>query len=176
MKGMVKMGYLVGNGAAQNVELGWIPDLVIITNATDGDIITIGHIGPYQVVPFSSGGTTEIVPGDKIVGATSGAEAWVREVLEYSGTWAGGDAAGFFVVEMISGTLGSENVDVDGASNLATVTANVTHSVASAAAVTPATGDAAITRYTGGKTGFTAGAEVCEEAKLLRYVAIRGDQ
>jgi hypothetical protein len=176
-----KSGYLVGNGAAQNVSLGWIPDLVIITNATDGDIITIGHIGPYQVVPFSSGGTTEIEVGDKITGATSGATAWVREVLEYSGTWAGGDAAGFFVVEMISGTFQSENVDVGSDGNLATVTANVTHSVNSDTEVASATGNAAITRYAGSTTvgseaapGFTVGSTVAEEAKLLRYAAFRG--
>lgn len=175
----IKSGYLVGNGAAQNVELGWVPELVIITNATDGDIITIGHIGPDQVVPFTSGGTTEIVAGDKITGATSGATAYVKEVLEYSGTWAGGDAAGFLVVEMISGTFQSENVDVGSDTNLATVTANVVHSVNIDTEVAAATGNAAITRYDGSTSaaaGFTVGSTICEEAKLLRYAAFRGDQ
>lgn len=175
----IRTGYLVGNGAAQNVELGWIPELVIITNATDGDVISIGHIGPDQIVPFTSGGTTEIVAGDKIEGATSGAKAWVKEILSYSGSWAAGDIAGFMVVEMISGTFESENVFVGAGTNDATVTANVTHSVSIDTEVATVTGTSAITPYVGASgaaKGFTAGAVICEEAKLLRYVAFRGDQ
>ncbi|MCV0395473.1 MAG: hypothetical protein K5872_22255 [Rhizobiaceae bacterium] len=179
MKGMIKIGVTVGNGAALNVECGFVPDVVMLFNVTDGDLITCGLLGPY-IVPFSSGGTTEIVAGDKIVGATSGAQAWVREVLEYSGTWAGGDAAGFFVVDMISGTFQSENVDVGSDTNLATVTANVVHNVAIAAAAASATGTSAISRYEGstgsGKKGFTIGSVIAEEAKALRYIAFRGDE
>lgn len=178
MKGMIKAGYLVGNGAAQNVSLGFIPDYVKIVNATDGDIITEAFLGPDQVVPFSSGGTYEVVEGDVIVGATSAAIATVVEVLEYSGTWAGGDAAGFLVVRVKSGTFGSENVNVGTNSNVATVTANVTHSVNIDTEVASATGNAAITRYAGTDeipAGFTVGSTVMEEAKLLRYLAIRQD-
>lgn len=174
----IKSGYLVGNGAAQNIELGWIPELVIVTNVTDGDVITIGHIGPDQVVPFSSGGTTEIEEGDKIEGATSAATAWVKEVLLYSGTWAAGDAAGFLVVEMISGTFQSEAAGVD-AADQATITANVTHSVSSDTEIATVTGTSAITRYDGSTAaakGFTIGSVIAEEAKLLRYIAFRGDQ
>lgn len=180
MKGVIKTGYLVGNGAAQNIELGFIPDYVAIFNMTDGDKIHEAFIGPHQVVPFSSGGTTEIAAGDTITGATSGATGYVMEVLLYSGTWAGGDAAGFFVVDMLDGTFGSENVDVGSSSNLATVTANVTHTVDIDDAVASATGNAAITRYAGSASsntkGFTMGSTIAEEAKLLRYIAIRGDE
>lgn len=180
MKGIVKTGYLVGNGAAQNIELGWIPDLVIVTDVTDGTSIHVGHIGPYQAMPFSGGGTTEIAVGDTITGATSGAKATIREVLEYSGTWAAGTAAGFFVVDMISGTFESENVVVGAGTDDATVTANVTHTVDIDTEVASATGNAAITRYAGvegsNAKGFTIGSTIAEEAKLLRYVAIRGDE
>jgi hypothetical protein len=179
-KGNIKCGYLVGNGAAQNVELGWVPDYVEVVNVTDGDKIHKAFIGPKQVVPFSGGGTTEIVVGDKIVGATSAASAWVEEVLLYSGTWSGGDAAGFFVVSMIDGTFGSENVYVGSGTDDATVTANVTHTVDIDTEVASATGNAAITRYAGTAggyaAGFTIGSTIAEEAKLLRYMAIRGDQ
>src|SRR5690606_20979958 len=103
----------------------------------------------------------------------------VREVLEYSGTWAGGDAAGFFIVEMISGTFGSENVKVGAGTNDATVTINATHSVNIDTEVAAATTTAAITRYIGSSaasSGFTIGSSIATEAKLLRYIAIRGDE
>jgi hypothetical protein len=179
MKGDIKIGYTVGNGAAINIELGFIPDYAAVYNVTDGDLLTEAFLGPHQVVPFSSGGTATIAAGNEIIGATSAARARVVEVLTYSGTFAGGDAAGFFVVEMISGTFQSENVKLSGGTDDATVTANVVHNVATAAAVAGATGNAALSRYVGsvgsGKRGFTIGSTVAEEAKLLRYIAIRGD-
>lgn len=183
MSSQIKVGYLVGNGAAQNISLGFTPDYVVVINVTDGDKIHEGFIGPHEVVPFSSGGTTEIAAGDTIKGATSGATAIVVEVLEYSGTWAGGDAAGFLVVRERSGTFGSENVyvssDTTSGTNDATVTAAVTHTVDIDTEVASATGNAAITRYDGSSgsasKGFTIGSTIAEEAKLLRYVAFRGD-
>lgn len=176
----VKVGITVGNGAAINVELGWIPDYVRVLNATDGDLITEAFPND-EVIPFSSGGTNEIAAGDTITGATSGATAVVDEVLLYSGSWASGDAAGFFVVKRdnIVGTFGSENVygEASGATNDATVTANVTHSAAIAAAVSGATGNSALSGYVGASgsasKGFTIGSTVAEEAKLLRWVAFR---
>lgn len=180
MKGIIKSGITVGNGAALNIELGWIPDMVQLYNCTDGDLITTAFLA--WVVPFSSGGTTEIAAGNTITGATSGATAVVKEVLLYSGSWAGGDAAGFFVLleGTLSGTFGSENVYVGSGTNDATVTANVVHNVAVAAAATGATGTSAISRYEGvagsNAKGFTIGSVIAEEAKLLRYVAVRGDE
>jgi hypothetical protein len=180
MKGIIKSGITVGNGAALNIELGWIPDRVELYNCTDGDLITTAFLA--WVVPFSGGGTTEIVAGDTITGATSGAKAVVKEVLEYSGTWAGGDAAGFFVLleGTLTGTFGSENVFVGTGTNDATVTANVVHNIAVAAAAAGATGTSAISRYEGvagsNAKGFTIGSVIAEEAKLLRYIAIRGDE
>lgn len=173
-------GEEVGNGAAINVELGWIPDLVVVTNVTDSDKITVGYPN-RMAIPFSSGGTNEIAAGDVITGATSGATATVAKVLLYSGSWAGGDAAGFFIVERdsLTGTFASENVfgEASGATNDATVTANVTHSVDIDTEVAAATGNAAISGYAGSAgsaaKGFTIGSTVAEEAKLLRWTAFR---
>lgn len=181
MAAELKTGYAVGNGAALNVELGFIPDRVDLYNLTDGDLITTAVLGgDKKVVPFSSGGTTEIAAGNTITGATSGATARVSQVLLYSGTWAGGDAAGFFVVTGVSGTFGSENVDVGSDTNLATVTADVNHNLAISTAVASATGDSAISKYDGAtgtnSLGFTIGATIAEEAKLLYYVAMRGGE
>lgn len=178
MKGQIKVGMVVGTGAALNVKLGWIPDFVEVFNVTDGDLVTSAFLG--WVVPFSSGGTAEIKTGDTIVGATSGATAIVTEVVLSSGTWAGGDAAGFFSVRSLTGTFGSENVKVGAGTNDATVTANVVHNVAFAAAAASATGIAALSRFEGVEAtdarGFTIGSTVSESAKLLRYVAYRADQ
>src|SRR5690606_4779775 len=38
-----KTGETVGNGAAINVELGWIPDRVEVYNATDGTPLNVGY-------------------------------------------------------------------------------------------------------------------------------------
>lgn len=177
-----KAGETVGNGAAINVELGWVPDLVEVYNVTDNDKITIGFPN-RQVIPFSGGGTKEVAAGDTIKGATSSATAVVKTVLLYSGSWAGGDAAGFFIVERddLVGTFQSENVyvssDTTAGIDDATVTANVTHSVDIDTEVAAATSNAAITPYVGvaasNAKGFTIGSTVAEEAKLLRWVAWR---
>jgi hypothetical protein len=183
MSGHVKIGTTVGNGAALSIEVGFVPAFVMLFNATDGDLITTAFL--QWVIPFSSGGTTEITAGSRIKGATSGATAVVQSVLLYSGSWAGGDAAGFFVVQegSLTGTFGSESVykdddSVSGADD-ATVTVNVVHNVAIAAAAASAAGTSAISRYEGsagsaGK-GFTIGSAIAEEAKVLRYIAFQGE-
>lgn len=172
-------GEEVGNGAAINVELGWIPDLVMVTDVTDGTSIHMGFPN-RMAIPFSSGGTAEIVVGSKITGRTSGAIATVRKVLQYSGTFAGGDAAGFLIIDRdtLTGTFESEGVNVDDVdSDGATVTANVTHTVDIDTEVASATGNAAISGYGGASAsnakGFTIGSTIAEEAKLLRWTAWR---
>lgn len=179
-----KSGETVGNAAAINVELGWIPDLVIVTNVTDGDKITIGYPN-RMAIPFSGGGTTEVAVGDTIKGATSNATAVVKNVLLYSGTWAGGDAAGFFIIERdtLTGTFTSENVYVSSdtvtGTDDATVTVNVTHTVSIDTEAATETTDARVTGYVGASgtnaKGFTIGSTVAEEAKLLRWAAWRNE-
>jgi len=177
-----KIGYLMGNGAAINVAIGFIPDYISITNLTDGDVIWTGAL--VNVYTFTSGGTTEIKAGDKLVGATSGATFKVREVLTLSsGTWAGGDAAGSLIgdVDEATGTITSgENVYVSGGSstNDATLTAafpkQYTTSIDTEVA-NEATN--VITAYVGSSTagkGFTIASGIAEEAKVLQYVALRG--
>lgn len=58
-------------------------------------------------INFDSGGTTAILAGNIIVGATSSATALVLYVSDPTGatTWAGGDAAGYFYVTNIVGTF-----------------------------------------------------------------------
>ena len=178
-----KSGITVGNGAAINVELGWIPDRVEVYNATDGDSLTVGYCNRL-VIPFSGGGTNVLAAGDTITGATSAATAVLEEVLLYSGTFAAGTAAGFFVVERdnVVGTFGSENVvgEAAGATDDATVTVQVEHGFNIAAAVAGVTTTSAILAYVGAAgsnaKGFTIGSSVAEEAKLLRWSAWRDDR
>jgi hypothetical protein len=182
----IKTGFLMGTGAAINVELGWIPDLVLLSNLTDGDIIHVWHRA--RVAAFTSGGTATPQAGDVLQGDTSGVRVRIKAVFLKSGTFAGGDAAGDFVFyeEDETGTLGSENVSLlpreDGSgvsqSNVATVTAQaekgnlgITSEVAS---VTPANG---VQPYVGSSAaaarGFTVTATASEAAKLFAYTAFR---
>jgi len=122
-----KTGVTVGNGAAINIELGWIPDLVEVYDGTDGTSVTRCYPN-LLVMPFSGGGTNELVVGETISGVTATkATAVLKQILLYSGTWAAGTAAGFFTFERDdwSGTaFGSENVigETAAATDDATVT------------------------------------------------------
>ena len=73
------------------------------------------------MLDFTGGGVAEIVEGDAITGATSGATANVDRVILQSGTWSGGDAAGYLVLSGQSGTFQSENIDTATQANIATI-------------------------------------------------------
>lgn len=83
----------------------------------------------WQAVPlgreiaFTSGGATEVVVGDTIIGATSGATAILTRVILDSGSWLAGDAIGRFIFASQTGNFASENINVGGV-NLATVAGN----------------------------------------------------
>lgn len=174
-------GFIHGTGAAINVEIGFLPDIVKIYNWDDGDLITIGFCA--KVIAFTSGGTTEIKAGDTIRGLTNtNVHAKVRQVILDSGSWAGGDAAGWFIFDAVdmTGTFGSENAEVnDSGSNDVTVAAQVEKGIAVAAAAASATGNAAVIGYVGAEAtnamGFTLGSTVSENGKLLYFEASRGD-
>jgi hypothetical protein len=74
-------------------------------------------------LPFGTG-TTEIVKGDTVVGATSEKTGVVVAVYVASGTWAGGSAAGFLYVKYPgtdwSNWTNPENIQVGGATRAAT--------------------------------------------------------
>ena len=74
-----------------------------------------------EELSFTSGGVTEIAAGDTITGATSTETATVEVVILLSGTWAGGDAAGRFILSGQSGPFQAENLNVGASSNLATI-------------------------------------------------------
>src|SRR5690606_6102839 len=66
-----------------------------------------------------------IEEGDDIEGGSSGAKAKVKRIIIQSGSWQGGDAAGFLVLSGVTGTFQAEMLDVDGgASDVATIAAD----------------------------------------------------
>lgn len=172
-------GIIHGTGAALNVEIGFVPDLVKVYNWTDGDLITVGV--PVEVVAFTSG-SVAIKAGDKITGLTNtGVYGTVDQVILDSGSYAGGDAAGWLVFKAadVVGTFASENAEINNSgTNDLTVAAEVEKGFAIASAVASATGNAAITAYHGDadngySKGFTIGSTVSEDGKLLIYEALQ---
>ena len=188
-KQIIKTGVLWGRGATINVELGWVPSLVELYNASDGTLVTKAWLD--WVIPFTSGGTVTIAAGATIRGVTSRATATVAEVLLSStGSFGAGTAAGVLVLQRDSlvGTFGAEDIVVtnlasgvitSAAGGDATVTANVVHNLAIAAAAAAATGTSALSRYEGASAsaakGFTVGSALAVADKILRYVAYRED-
>ena len=78
---------------------------------------------------FTSGGTTEIAEGDVITGADSSATATTTRVALQSGSWAAGDAAGYFIFDSQTGTFQAEEIDVGVSTSLATIAADSTANV-----------------------------------------------
>ena len=72
-------------------------------------------------IAFTSGGTYQILEGDTITGATSAATAVITRVALRTGTWAGGDAAGYLYFASDTGTFQAENLNVGANLNVATI-------------------------------------------------------
>lgn len=72
-------------------------------------------------VAYTSGGTYVMAVGDTVVGATSSATAIITERTITSGTDAAGTAAGVLTLKCQVGTFQSENLNVEGNSNVATI-------------------------------------------------------
>jgi len=74
-----------------------------------------------EEVAFTSGGTHEVLEGDTLTGATSTETCVVKRVQLTSGSWAGGDAAGWLTIASKSGALQAENLDEGANSNVCTI-------------------------------------------------------
>ena len=177
-------GFIVGTGAARNIELGFVPSSVKIINISGRATF---EATLAQVIAFDSG-SVEIKAGMRIDAADEGWRGVVAEVILASGSWAGGDAAGWIVFE--PGTLvGSANIanndgifasdqaDLAGRTNVADVSAaglvavGVERPVGGGAVVA----NAEITPYLGTEgsaaKGFTIAAGIAADNDLVRYQA-----
>ncbi len=182
----VATGFIRGTGSAVNVTLGWIPEFVMLLNLTDGNEVDLNALAP--VLLFTSGGTTEIKAGQTLHDNVTDGTAIIRQVIVDSGTWAGGNAAGWFILHADSqvGVFAAastgyvEGVDADGDDRV-TLTAEADTdgtniAAAAVATTTPATNCISYVGTRGSNAkGFTIGATVSTDAKLFYYVALRGD-
>jgi hypothetical protein len=74
-------------------------------------------------IPFTSG-SAEFSTGNTLTGVTSGATATLTNVALQSGSWAAGDAAGYFIMAAATGTFQAEEVNIGAGGNLATIAAD----------------------------------------------------
>ena len=185
----IRCGYIHGTGAAINVEIGFVPDYVRISNLTDGDLVTEGFL--KRIIVFTGGGTTQIKNGEWLKGVTSGAKARIQEViLDDVGSWSAGTAAGFFICdpEEVTGTIVSENMQryatepgsAAATTDSVTVVVDVEFGLAIAAAVAgESTLAAQVIAYIGTEAvrrkGFTLGSTLSETRRLMFYLAIAND-
>jgi len=77
-----------------------------------------------RTLAYTSGGTYVMKAGDTIVGATGGATAVIVSRTTTSGTDGAGTAAGVLTIKCQIGTFQSENLNVEGNSNVATIAAD----------------------------------------------------
>lgn len=122
------------------------------------------YIYTERDLAYTSGGTTEVVAGDWIVGATGAAKALVLSVTLTTGTWAGGTAAGTLRICSQHGTFQSENIKVAAGTNEATIAANSVKvkdyypnkGAQARAVLIGVTGNTALCSWSGGKPDQTA--------------------
>lgn len=112
--------------AAFNDHEGWyIDDVSITSDATFelNEATLLVRITESASITFDSGGTTEIVDGDVVVGSTSGSQGTVNGApVVASGSWAGNNAAGTMLLRNITGSFQNEALTVLGSAATATAT------------------------------------------------------
>lgn len=106
------------------------PTLVAGDLKRSTDLLALGNL-TAEYGAFTSGGTSIPAVGDTLTGATSSQTCVVIGYKLTSGTWAGGDAAGYIFVEQVSGAFSSENLNntTQSVSNQLTLTADFTPSI-----------------------------------------------
>jgi hypothetical protein len=65
-------------------------------------------------VDYTGGGTTTPVAGDTLTGLTTTTTSCrIVSVTLSSGTWSGGNAAGYFIVDQLTADFTAENVEIN---------------------------------------------------------------
>ena len=106
---------------------GWyIDDVIIKSSDVDfplNEATLLVRVKESASISFDSGGTSEIIDGDILVGATSSASGTVNGTpIIASGSWSGNDAAGTILLKNVLGTFSDgEQLTVNGTLVSATV-------------------------------------------------------
>ena len=177
-------GFIVGNGAARNIELGFVPSRVKITNLSGRATY---EASLAEVIGFDSG-SSEIKAGMRLDAADEGWRGTVRQVILASGSWDGGNAAGWIVFE--AGTLegraniadndtiySSDQADLAGSTDVATVNGAglLAQGVGRPGDGNAVSASAEITPYYGTHAsmakGFSIAAAISVDNNLLQYQA-----
>ncbi|KKK52555.1 hypothetical protein LCGC14_3103760 [marine sediment metagenome] len=184
-----RIGYIHGTSAALNVEIGFVPDAVILFNPTVGSTEKFSIHIVKKVIVFTSmtaATTSGIKKGAWIKGITSGAKAQINELILDTAT------TGWMIcdVEQITGTFQSENCQVyasepnstAAADDDITVVVDVEYGVNIESEVTVTTINDGILGYAGSSTtdpveakGFTIGSTISVDTELLGYMAFQND-
>lgn len=183
MKGHIARGVLKGSAAAVNVSVGFVPDLVILTNPRgSAETLVIG--AGYPILGFDSG-SHEIMIGDTMRDATGGGTFTVETITLLSGSWAGGDAAGYMEIAGHTGTIANNNAlsivareGRAGVADAATIDGTVTvmDMDIDTEAGTPAA--VFVKEYDGGSEaskGFTLAAGALPNGEYVKWFAIKAD-
>ena len=110
-------GYFEG-GTAATIAVGFDPRYVQLVNLTASTEVIYGMVAD-DILRFDGGGTGEIVGGYYIMATDGGWSARVKEVILTGGSWSGGNAAGYLILEAGSLT-GEANVTNDDNISVAT--------------------------------------------------------
>ena len=97
------------------IGLGWPPSAELTVSTPEVWSSVFIDTTPVFSVPFD-GGSSEIIVGETVTGATSGATGTVTLVVVTGGTWGGGDAEGYILIESASGIF-ENNEEIDGSTS-----------------------------------------------------------
>lgn len=183
MKGQIQTGAFKGTGAAVNVSLGYIPSMVRVFNARGATEFIVDWPG-LPILGFDSG-STEIRPGDVLADASAGGSFTVASITLTSGTWAGGDAAGWMEIIGEAGTITNNNAlnlrageNRAAVSDVATIDGSVNYFDIDTDTEVGTPASRAVTAYLGTTTaakGFTIAAGFSVSGEWTRWVAIGPD-
>ncbi len=185
----VRTGVIHGTGLALNIEIGFVPDVVILVNPNSAAAEKVSFHLVKKVIVFTSmtaAATSGIKAGAWIKGITSGAKALIGELILDTTT------TGLIIadVESITGTFQSENCQVyasepgsaAASDNDITVVVDVEFGVNIQTEATVTTINDGILGYAGSATadppeakGFTIGSTISVNTEILFYIAIQND-
>lgn len=185
MKGQIASGVFKGAGAAINVSVGFVPSLVILNNSR-GAAETLTLWNGYPVLGFDSG-SAEILRNDLLVDASAGGSFTVVSVTLLTGSWAGGDAAGFMEIKAETGTITNNNTlnrrateGRAGATDVATIDGAVTYFDIDIDTETGTPASRFVTAYEGvsgsAAKGFTVAAGAAVSGEYIRWIAFGSDE